>query len=435
MDQRIIYPGAVPQDTDLLLAQKYAKLGMGRLMDLLYGTQTAALGFAVTLSSSALSVTLGTGIVLTRALLLPTALGGEGGGIAADGTEVMSQFLLESPVSLTFPGTGGTYTLYATCVDADTDLTLLPFYNVAQPDQTQAGPNNSGNSLAVRRNAGITLSLAQSAPTAPTNGFVIPLITFTVPSGATNASGVTYAQIANTFWMTIPEIQNLLIANEPGRFLGSQVITADSSYTIPTGAKLLKVRGVAPGGAGGYAQGGGSGEGAGAAAGAGGAGAYAEFEMDLTKFPSLTTIPLTVGVAGVPTNTTISGSATNATFNGTDVVLGGGKGGYCGPTTTTPLVNACATGGTVTFNSSLYKDIASVDGAVGPSGIYLTNMVWPGLGVGTPLGSGGPNAAVGVGGAGTGFGASGSGAGSAYGYQDYLGGAGAPGCWIIEAYS
>ncbi|OAG73508.1 hypothetical protein A0J51_00976 [Gluconobacter japonicus] len=296
MDQQIIYPGAIQQDVDLLLAQKYGKLGLGRLIDLLYGTTTAAIGFAVTLSSTALSVTLGTGIVVTRGQLLPTALGGQGGGIPADATEVMCQFLSEASVTLTFPGVGGAYTLYATCADIDTDLTLLPFYNVASPDQTQAGPDNSGNSLATRRSSGITLSLAQSAPPAPENGAVIPLMTFTVPSGATNASGVTYSQIANTFWLTIPELQKGITAITPGRRLNRFVVTTSGTYQPSAGSTLWRVRGVGAGGSGGSAALN-STQGNVSAGGAGSAGAYAEFDILVSDLP-LGGIALTVGPGG-----------------------------------------------------------------------------------------------------------------------------------------
>ncbi|GBR15634.1 hypothetical protein [Gluconobacter frateurii] len=128
MDTHIVYPGQIPQDTDLLLAQKLAALSLGGLGDALYGRTAAAWGFSPTLSSTALTVTIGAGVILASGPILPTALGGEGGGLPADTTITTKQYLLPSAQTLTFPGTGGTYTLYALCSDVDTDNTLLPFW-------------------------------------------------------------------------------------------------------------------------------------------------------------------------------------------------------------------------------------------------------------------------------------------------------------------
>lgn len=436
MDTHIVYPGQIPQDTDLLLAQKLTAIGAGGLGDILYGRTAAAWGFSPTLSSTTLTVTIGAGVILASGPILPTALGGEGGGLPADTTITTKQYLLPSAQTLTFPGTGGTYTLYALCSDVDTDSTLLPFWSADNPTQTQAGPNNAGTQLATRRTSQVVLTLAQSAPAAPANGSVIPLMTFAVPSGATNASGVTYSQIANTFWLTIPELQNAIAAITPGRLLNRETVTKSQTLVPTAGAKWWRVRGVAGGGSGGYAAANTT-SGNVSAGGAGAAGAGIEFSIPVSALPTAG-VPLVVGAGGTPTKDDFSGPGGDSVF-GAFVTLKGGQGGYIGNSESVSSAAAASYGGLISYiNKTPLVDIVEKKGDNGASGLTFgstSNLSnWPGLGVGTPLGTGGTNSNNGTGESAFGYGASGGGAGS-NSTTDYLGGTGAPGVWIIEEWS
>jgi len=438
LDTHIVYPGQIPQDTDLLLTQKLASLSVGGLGDILYGRTAAAWGFSPTLSSTALTVTISAGIILASGPILPTALGGQGGGLPADATVTTKQYLLPSTQTLTFPGTGGTYTLYALCSDVDTDSTLLPFWSADNPTQTQAGPNNAGTQLATRRTSQVALTLAQSAPAAPANGSVIPLMTFTVPSGATNASGVTYSQIANTFWLTIPELQKGITAITPGRRLNRFVVTTSGTYQPSAGATLWSVRGVGAGGSGGSAAPNTT-QGNVSAGGAGSGGAYAAFDILVSDLPA-GGIDLTVGLGGVSTgNPGDFGGAGSPSIFGSFVTLGAGTGGYNSLSQSISGSAAAAYGGQVTFqNETPLKNCVYKGGEHGPSGMVfgtennLSN--YPGIGGNSPLGTGGTSSNNGTGDHASGFGGGGGGAGS-NSSTGYVGGSGSPGVWIIEEWS
>lgn len=446
MDTHIVYPGQIPQDTDLLLAQKLAALGVGGLGDVLYGRTAAAWGFSPTLSSTALTVTIGAGVILASGAILPTALGGEGGGLPADATVTTKQYLLPSAQTLTFPGTGGTYTLYALCSDVDTDNTLLPFWSADNPTQTQAGPNNAGTQLATRRTSQVVLTLAQSAPAAPANGSVIPLMTFTVPSGATNASGVTYSQIANTFWLTIPELQAAIAAIAPGRLLNKQSFTntngetgTSGTYTVPAGVNTIIVKGVAAGGAGGGSQDCLNTSNASAGS-SGGAGSYFEARMPVTPGQK---IPYFIPAGGVGATAANGADGSALTFGpigdlGTLSApggLGGYKGGIASSSGAALVTNAPAvglpTGPDIVF---------SQQGEQGSPGVAVLGQAVAFSGGSSAMGSGGVGRVTyGTsnqypGGDGQGWGAGGGAHANIAGTQN-AGGAGADGYLLIEEYS
>lgn len=221
-----------------------------------------------------------------------------------------------------------------------------------------------------------------------------------------------------------------------GRLLDASFLTNGSgTYVWPAFTSFLRVRGIGGGGAGGYAQGGGSG-GATSSGGAGGTGAYVEFTI-ATAALSPTGVRWTAGAGGVPNTNGNAGAGGASTFNDNNIVLGGGSGGHMGAPTTKPSAASQAFGGAVTTNgtSNMYNFLIQRRGSSGPCGLDFGGSNWPALGVDTVFGTGGANANVGPGGDATGYGASGAGAGSGAGHPDALGGAGAPGCWVIEAYS
>ncbi|WP_429956138.1 hypothetical protein ACQW08_04775 [Gluconobacter japonicus] len=440
MDTHIVYPGQIPQDTDLLLAQKLMALSVGGLGDALFGRTVAAWGFSPTLSPEALTVTIDAGVILASGPILPTALGGQGGGLPADATVTTKQYLLPSAQMLTIPGTGGTYTLYALCSDVDTDNTLLPFWSADNPTQTQAGPNNAGTQLATRRASQVVLTLAQSAPAAPANGSVIPLMTFTVPSGATTASGVTYSQRANTFWSTIPEL-------ESGRLLKDADYTASQYFTPQTKTQLLEVEIQGAGGASASATGNSSNSVA--CGGPGAAGGYIRLLIDLTKV----SVPaegfyLSIGAGGLgSTAANAVGGTGGATSFGSIATANGGTGGN----STGPIAPGnSAWGGQVAGGTTVVTATEGVtvsDALTGENGQSPFVMYGTSNGIPVPLmgaappskwGSSGPNAttgsADGVSQSARGFGAGGGGTGSVGAGTQY-GSSGAPGKIRIREYS
>ncbi|GAN55279.1 hypothetical protein [Tanticharoenia sakaeratensis] len=238
MDRRIIYPGSIPLDADQLLQGQWTKEALGRVLDTVYGEQvSSAIGFAITLSGSALSFGVGIGVVNAWGVVDYTAVGGQGGGVAASSVPVTNQYINDTPQTVSGLSSGTTYTIYAVCQETDTDETVLPFYNATTPSQTQAGPNNTGSNLPTRRNANVTIVAATAAPSAPATGVVVPLYTLVIPSGATAASAGTLTSL-QPFYMTIPELQAAVktLLAETTNYLpaGSPQGASQQTYFQPT---------------------------------------------------------------------------------------------------------------------------------------------------------------------------------------------------------
>lgn len=248
MDRAIVYAGSIPLDTDLLRVGKYGKAAIGHMSDMLYGRGVvAASGLACTPSSSSLAVTIGAGSITAPGVMDATAFGGAGGGYRADPTQTTCQYSSDTAVTVTVPGTGASYTVFAICAEQDIDQTVLAFFNAANPSQTQAGLNNSGDVLPTRRWAGMSFVIATDAPAAPAGGTVVPLYTLTVPQGVTSLAGVR-PQPGQAFWPTIPELatQTLLRAiAEP-----MQLVANDTSLSVPAWATRVELRVIGGGGGG-----------------------------------------------------------------------------------------------------------------------------------------------------------------------------------------
>ncbi|MBS1028548.1 hypothetical protein [Gluconobacter albidus] len=249
MDRAIVYAGSIPLDTDLLLAGRYTKAAFGNLASMLYGPNVmAASGLGYSVSSSSLNLTIDAGSVLAPGVMDASAIGGNGGGLAADATALTCQYISAASQTITLPGSGNTYTIYALCSEQDADPTVLPFFNASNPSQTQAGLQNDGGTLPVRRTGAMTLVAATNPPVPPAGGCVVALYTITVPQGASTLAGVT-VQPGQVFWPTIPELatQALLKAStEP-----MTLVTGNGSVSIPAWASRVELRAIGAGGGGG----------------------------------------------------------------------------------------------------------------------------------------------------------------------------------------
>lgn len=469
MDIRTVYAGQVPSDKDILLPQEFQRLAQGRLLDVLYGNDPSGAGFVVTTSSNAMQITVGSGILNVYAPVLPSALGSSSSGVPANGTTSMKQFLMEQPQTLNVPQAGATYTVYAVCSDQDTDNQVLPFVDANNPNQTQAGPGNSGTAISTRRSAQIQLVLASSPPSAPSGGVVLGITTMTVPTGANNTATASFTVAPGVFWPSIPnlkrqidalsqqvsnfesqtqqqiaafenQVQQEVAAQNRGRFVRSVTLGGNSggnsgTYQWAAGTNMLRVRAIGAGGAGGYAQGS-STQGATSAGGAGAAGAYAEFTVPVSVLPP-GGVPWVTGAAGQPSSANTAGPGQATSFNTNAVVLDGGGGGYMGQAMTTPSVSAASYGGTFSFNGDMssYYFAVIFRGECGNSGMVFSGSNWPAIGASSVFGTGGTNGNVGSGEGAQGPGAGGAGAGSGYGHTDFNGGPGGPGIIIIEEYT
>ncbi|WP_114910883.1 glycine-rich domain-containing protein [Acidibrevibacterium fodinaquatile] len=410
MDRNIVYPGAIPLDTDILTINRNTLIALGYLVQATLGSNTVVDGLACAPTSPAsMSVTVGPGSITTLTTIDPLAYG----ALPADNTDPLVKMGINTtPTSftLTAPTSSGesiAYLIEASFLESDTDPVILPYYNAANPAQPYSGPSNSGAAQNTARIERVQLQVKSGAP-APTGTQTTPpvdsgwfgLYVITVAYGATSITAANIETLA-----TAPFIPFKLPALTPG-VSRMTAFGQSGTWTVPSGISQVRAR---LWGAGGGAGGGGSGAG-------GSGGGYAEGYFPVTPG---TTIAITVGAGGT------SGLAGGTTSFGTFASATGGAPGGSGSANGAGV--AAANGGT------------GSGGSLGISGQFGQNgLVFPGGGL--VGGSGG--AAFGGGGA---FGPAGSsstslpgldgafaGAGASGGIADGAGGTGANGLVILE---
>ncbi|WP_241694220.1 hypothetical protein [Komagataeibacter melomenusus] len=207
MDRQIVYPAQIPLDSDLLNAQRNAFVGLGHLAGMAYGDNTVAAGGFACTPGTGLAVTIAPGSLLAAGVVDGTAYG----TLAANGSVLARQYVSRDPVTLTVPGAGATYTVYATPATVDADATVLPFYNAADPAVTYAGADNSGKAAPTVRQDLAQLGIAATVPDG-----AYPLWSITVPAAATSITADIIAQATGApFYLTIPELQGQFVKSVP----------------------------------------------------------------------------------------------------------------------------------------------------------------------------------------------------------------------------
>jgi hypothetical protein len=192
MDRGIIYPGAVPLETDLLFAQKASMVGLAKLAAAVLGTSTMVNGFATTQTTvPSLAVSVAAGEIYQMANIDGTAYS----SIAADTThQILKQgvALDATTLAITPPGTAGfsiNYLIEATFAEVDNTPVVLPYYNASNPSTAYSGPANAGTTNNTRR-AG-TVVLTAKAGTAATTG------SQTTPAPDSGCVGLYVVTVAN----------------------------------------------------------------------------------------------------------------------------------------------------------------------------------------------------------------------------------------------
>jgi hypothetical protein len=167
VDRIIVYPGAIPLDTDILSTNRNAMIALGYLAQAVLGTTTLVDGLACNPTSPAtMSVTVGPGSIFQMSSIDNTAYG----SIAADTTDPLYKHGINpfgsTSFTLTAPSSSGqtiNYLIEASLVEADTGSTVLPYYNAANPAQPYTGPNNSAASQTTLRSQRVGLQLKAGA--------------------------------------------------------------------------------------------------------------------------------------------------------------------------------------------------------------------------------------------------------------------------------
>ena len=157
MDRNIVYPGAIPLDTDLLLLNRNTMIALGYLAQLVMGANTVVDGLACTPTTPAsLNVTVGPGSITQLSVVDALTYG----SLAADSTDqlvkmginlALTSFTVVPP---TTSGQAANYLIQATLQSRNSFPVVLPYYNAANPSQPYSGPTNSGvaqNTLLTQR--------------------------------------------------------------------------------------------------------------------------------------------------------------------------------------------------------------------------------------------------------------------------------------------
>jgi hypothetical protein len=236
LDRQIVYPGAIPLDSDILSVQRNTMLALGYLAESVFGSTTIVSGLAClpTTPTADLHVNVQRGMISSLSTVDATAFG----SLAADTSDPLVKMGINTAiwtVAITPPGTAGysqNYLIEAELVETDTTPVVLPYYNAAAPSSPYSGPSNSGVAQNTQRNQRVSLQLkpgtAAPAGTQLTPGVDsgwVGLYVVTVNNGQTQITSADIARASGA-----PFIGTLL----------SQGLTRLSSnltlYVSPTGS-------------------------------------------------------------------------------------------------------------------------------------------------------------------------------------------------------
>jgi len=165
MDRQIVYPGAVPLETDLLNTNKFAMIGLAKLASAVLGSDTCLAGLNCTpVSPVSLQVHVGAGEIYCLKHIEETAYStlpsDHSGTILKQGLTGGVTFDIPAPLQ---NGMSINYLVQASYVEADTGGIVLPFYNAADPTKAFSGQGNAGEALPSVRQGICSLSLKAGA--------------------------------------------------------------------------------------------------------------------------------------------------------------------------------------------------------------------------------------------------------------------------------
>jgi hypothetical protein len=416
MDRIMVYPGAIPLDTDLLATNRNTMVALGHLAQMILGSAPVVSGLACTPTVPAsMSVSVSPGSIAQMSVVDASPYG----SLPADPNDALVKiginqsatlFTLQAPL---VPGQTVAYLLEATLQETDTNPVALPYYNAANPAQPYSGPGNSGQPQATRRSQTVQMQLKAGAPAASGSQLVpvadagwMPLHVITVTYGQ---STIDQTGIVSAF--NSPALQWKLPALRPGFGAGVQTFSSSSTFVVPTGVTQVEVE-LWGGGSGSFASV------AGTSSGGGSGGGYARKRIaGLTQGQQ---IAITVGAGG-----------SGGTVGGTPPLAGG-------PSTFGSLVSA--TGGSLNYLAAVTSpQNGATPPGVGVGGDVILSGSAGQAGAGTQGGMGGAGPMGGAQNSGTtgvpglfpGGGASGAGTG-ANSSTPYAGAAGAGGLVVVR---
>ena len=394
MDRQIVYPGAIPLDTDILNIQRNGMIGQGFLAQLAVGTSPQAWGLSCGPTSPAsLSVLVQPGAIASQQVVDAAAfgsLGTDSDALVKVGINTETVTLSCNTVSLT-AGQSVNYLIEAAFLEEDTTSVVLPYYNASNPAAPYTGPANSGAPQNTQRLQRVQLAAkpgtpgttgSQATPTVDTG--YIGLYVVTVAYGQTT---ITSGNIATNSGAALIGGGKLTT----GRLINVQTFTTSGTYNSTPGAASIIIEAVGGGGSGGGTAATGSGQGAVSSGGGAGCIAVGRFTSGFTGGLSVT-----IGAGGAaPAAGNNNGNAGGATGVGSLIYCPGGLGGQGGPAYGVSAIVSPSSGTpSAPGGGNIYEAI----GQAGSYGIMLdpTGSYYAGSGMGgiSPLtaGQSGPGA-------------------------------------------
>lgn len=240
MDRQQVFIGQIPQDTDLLLSNKNAYIGLAKLAAALLGTNTLLNAFTcVPTSPASMSVNVTPGEIYSLQNIDNTAYG----SLAADTSHsIVKQgiSLNNTTLALTAPGTSGnSWNILIEVGFSETDggSTVLPYYNASSPSSPWSGPNNTGQSNNTIRFNGVTIQAKTGvqAPTgtqvtpSPDTGFVGAFVV-TVANGQSTITSGNISTYTGAPFITETLTQKISQATADGRY--TQITAVQSGQYI-----------------------------------------------------------------------------------------------------------------------------------------------------------------------------------------------------------
>lgn len=219
MDRQTVYSQEIPRTVDFLLAEQSAMIALGKLADMVLGTNTLVDGLACTPNSpAALNVLLAPGQIYSLSNLESTTWS----AISSDtGHQVVKQgvSLNQQTLSITPPVTAGfsqVYLIEVQYADLDTNSVVLPYFNTVTPSIPLTGPGGSGTPQNTTRSGIVSIQL--KAGTAATTG------TQVAPSVDAGWTGL---------WLvTVAQGQATITAGNIVQFAGAPFITSTANSKL-----------------------------------------------------------------------------------------------------------------------------------------------------------------------------------------------------------
>jgi hypothetical protein len=204
MDRMIVWPGAIPLETDILNTNRQAMVSVGSLASALFGSTVTVNGLlAAPTAPASMQVQVGPGEIYSKQNVDSTAYSSLPSDTAH---QTVKQGIQNTSILLNCPAPGSAgqsinYLIQAAFSEVDTNSTVLNYYNSSDPTTPYTGPNNTGASQPTTRADTVVLSAkagtaattgSQTTP-APDAGFV-PLWVVTVAFGATTITSGNISQ-------------------------------------------------------------------------------------------------------------------------------------------------------------------------------------------------------------------------------------------------